>query len=508
MKENNMPKTAQEKKTSGKKSVFASKRFKYGSVAVAFTVVFVAFVILLNAVFTAVANYNGGFYIDLTGEKIYDISDSTAQVLADLDRKVEIIFCVTEDRVSDSDELTYVKRLAEKYRTLNDRVSLVYRDCVKDPVYFNQFKKTSADTISQNSVIINCPETKRYIVYPLVRFFKLSSETRNIFAYDGENKLTGAIMQTAVGEPQKAGFITGHGEEKRSSVESLLREQGYEVSDVDLKSTTEEQLADYDLLIISNPKYDYTGISAAKEGRVNEIGLLNSYLTKSYGNLMVFISPDTPELSEFSNFLSDDWGVSYVSGDIAVEGSSRALDAYGLYFVGTPSTEDGYGKSIHSSITASGVQATVFGNATPLKLTFTEKAEKTVSTVYQTSSSSGRSHDGATAAEGDMPVMTLSVYSKIYDSNEYRANVLVCGSTDYMNYVSEQSFSNADILKSAFAAMGNTNVVTGISYKVVEDTAITVTQENFKNYTVMLSVLVPLVIAAIGTFVYIKRKKA
>lgn len=322
MKENNMPKTAQENKTPGKKSVFASKRFKYGSVAVAFTVVFVAFVILLNAVFTAVANYNGGFYIDLTGEKIYDISDSTAQVLADLDRKVEIIFCVTEDRVSDSDELTYVKRLAEKYRTLNDRVSLVYRDCVKDPVYFNQFKKTSADTISQNSVIINCPETKRYIVYPLVRFFKLSSETRNIFAYDGENKLTGAIMQTAVGEPQKAGFITGHGEEKRSSVESLLREQGYEVSDVDLKSTTEEQLADYDLLIISNPKYDYTGISAAKEGRVNEIGLLNSYLTKSYGNLMVFISPETPELSEFSNFLSDDWGVSYVSGDVAVEGSS------------------------------------------------------------------------------------------------------------------------------------------------------------------------------------------
>lgn len=107
-----------------------------------------------------------------------------------------------------------------------------------------------------------------------------------------------------------------------------------------------------------------------------------------------------------------------------------------------------------------------------------------------------------------MPVMTLSVYTKIYDSNEYRANLLVCGSADFMNYVSEQSFSNADILKSAFAAMGNTNVVTGISYKVVEDTAITVTQENFKNYTVMLSVLIPLIIAIIGTVVYIKRKKA
>ena len=77
-----------------------------------------------------------------------------------------------------------------------------------------------------------------------------------------------------------------------------------------------------------------------------------------------------------------------------------------------------------------------------------------------------------------------------------------------MNYVSEQSFANADSLKSTFAVMGNTNVVTGIRSKVVEDTTITVTQENFKNYTVLLSVLVPLVIAALGTVMYIKRKKA
>ena len=495
------------KTQTGKKSVFSSKRFKYGSVAVIFTVVFVAFIILLNAVFTAVADYNGGFYLDLTGEKIYNLSESTASVLDSLNRKVEIIFCVSEDRVSDSEELSYVKRLAEKYRSASNRISLVYRDVVKDPLYFNQFKKTSTDTISQTSVIVNCPETKRYIVYPLVRFFKLSSETRSIFAYDGENKLTGAIMQTAIGEPQKAGFITGHGEEKRSSVETLLREQGYEVSDVDLKAVTEEQLASYNLLIVSNPKYDYTGIAAAKEGRVNEIGLLNTYLTKNYGNLMVFISPETPQLAELSSFLSDDWGISFVPGDIAVEGSSQALDADGVYFLGTPSSEDSYGKSIHASVTETGVQA-VFGNAAPLSLTFTEKGEKTVSVVYATSSSSGRLHEGSISAEGNMPVMTLSVYSKIYDSNEYRANVLVCGSADFMNYVSEQSFANADILKSTFAVMGNTNVVTGIRYKVVEDTAITVTQENFKNYTVLLSVLVPLVIAALGTVMYIKRKKA
>lgn len=57
------------KTQTGKKSVFSSKRFKYGSVAVIFTVVFVAFIILLNAVFTAVADYNGAFISTLPAKR-------------------------------------------------------------------------------------------------------------------------------------------------------------------------------------------------------------------------------------------------------------------------------------------------------------------------------------------------------------------------------------------------------------------------------------------------------
>ena len=100
--------------------------------------------------------------------------------------------------------------------------------------------------------------------------------------------------------------------------------------------------------------------------------------------------------------MADDWGISFVSGDIAVEGASQALEANGVYFLGTPSSEDSYGKTIHASVTETGVQA-VFGNATPLSLTFTEKGEKNVSVVYATSSSSGRLQEGTIAAEGRYP---------------------------------------------------------------------------------------------------------
>lgn len=49
---------------------------------------------------------------------------------------------------------------------------------------------------------------------------------------------------------------------------------------------------------------------------------------------MVFIGPETPALEEFSNFLADDWGVSYNAGDIAVEGESMCVRHIRTLFLG------------------------------------------------------------------------------------------------------------------------------------------------------------------------------
>lgn len=68
-------KMTSKKKT--EKNVYASRKFKYGTVAIVFTLIFCAFIIFLNAVFSGISNYNGGFYLDLTSEQIYDISDIT-----------------------------------------------------------------------------------------------------------------------------------------------------------------------------------------------------------------------------------------------------------------------------------------------------------------------------------------------------------------------------------------------------------------------------------------------
>ncbi|MBR4979715.1 MAG: Gldg family protein [Clostridia bacterium] len=487
---------------------FSSAKFKYGSVALTFTIVFVVFVILFNAILSVVANKKGGFYVDLTGKQIYSLSEPTLDAIGGLQKNVEIIFCMTEDKLDDSTNMSYIKRLAEKYVSASDKISVSYVDCVKNPAFFNQFKKSSTDTISMTSVIINCAENKRYVVYKAENFFKFASETGSIFAYDGENKFTSAIMQTALNTMQKAAFIKGHGELHSDAFSALLVEQGYEVSDINLKEISAEELSQYNLLIICNPAYDFTGISDMQENRVNEISMLNDYLNKSFGNLMVFIDYETPALKEFSAFLSDDWGVSYGEGALIIENTAAAVSTNFTTFIGTPDSTGEYATKVHASVTKSGAQATLFGYATPLNIEFSEKANKKVDAVYRTSNKAQLYKDGEFVSASSLPVMTLSTYTKIYDSNKKQANVLVCGSLDFLNYISNNAYANSDILKSAFALMGNVNVVTGIDYKVIEDTTITVSQKAFRANVIRLSIIIPLIIAAIGIFVYIKRKKA
>ena len=69
-------------------------------------------------------------------------------------------------------------------------------------------------------------------------------------------------------------------------------------------------------------------------------------------------------------------------------------------------------------------------------------------------------------------------------------------------------YANADIIKSALGAMGDESVVTGIDYKVVEDSALEVSQDDFKTEVVKLTAIVPLIIAVLGVVIYIKRKKS
>lgn len=491
-----------------KKSLMSSRKFQYGSVAIVFTVIVCAVLILFNALLSWVSDSNGGLFVDLTSEKIYDLSENSVNVVKDVDKKVEIIFCMTEDKIDDSNEMSYIKRLAEKYSVINDNITIKYIDHLKDPGYFAQFK-ANGNTIANSSVIVNCEENKNFVVYTWRNFYKFSkgeNGNERIFAYDGENKFTSAIMQTALGKDKKAGFIVKHGETAHQYLADLLAIQGYDVYAIDLAASTRDDLDDFDLLIICEPTMDYSGIAATKVGGVNEIDVLDTYLRKDMGNLMVFVSPATPQLAELNGYLRDTWGVGYNAGSVVTEGAANTIPGQdAMLFYGAPVTDGGYGSAVNAPVTASGVDRTMFYYTTPIS--FHKNENMDISSIYTTSSDAVVTTADATLSAANVPVMAMSKYLKMQDNVEVSSNVIICGSSSFLGFLDmSDEYANSDVIKSALAEMGDESVVTGIDFKVVEDSTLVISQNKFVSNAILLSTVIPAFIAIIGIIVFIKRK--
>ena len=72
------------------KKMQVRKKLKYGGIATAVTVIFVAVVVLLNVVVAQVCKRNPDAVLDLTTANLYEISDDTVDYIKNLDQDVEI----------------------------------------------------------------------------------------------------------------------------------------------------------------------------------------------------------------------------------------------------------------------------------------------------------------------------------------------------------------------------------------------------------------------------------
>ena len=175
----------------------SSKKFKYGTSALVFTAVFVAFIVLINVLVSFIDVRSGGLYVDLTSKGLYEVSEASVKILDGVDIPVEIIFCQDRDKVEDETYLIHTKMLAESYEKNFKNVKIVYKDRIRDVAYFNENKfNKPGQEINYLSIIVNCPSTGLFKVYSWQSMYKFTEDGR-AFAFDGENKITSAILSVA-----------------------------------------------------------------------------------------------------------------------------------------------------------------------------------------------------------------------------------------------------------------------------------------------------------------------
>lgn len=485
---------------------YNDKKKKYALIGTAATALLIAAAVVLNIIVYALAD-KFMWYIDMTKGQVYSLCDATKELLSDVEDDVNIYFAVEPDRVYEtSPSLFYVYQTALQMEAEFDTIHVKCVDIIKNPAFFKEYHTMAAQDIYTTSVIVESGTEFR--LYTVDAFF-IKNEDGKVWAYEGEYKMVSAILTVTQTKMPVVAFTASHGEktgDNASALVSLFFDGGFEVVDVDL--SREELPEDVRIVVVNDPVYDFAGIEAGEES--NEIKKLDGFMD-TYGTLMVFSSPSNAgNLKNLSEFLSE-WGISFTP-DTYVKDTENSLSVDGKKIIADYQS-DTMGASLYLDISnMDNAPKTVMGNAMPLNLLFDEDdqldgTKETSPVLTAHDSAVAVSADGETDA-GGAALLTVTRETRLIDNEYYYSYVLVGGSADFLSdtYLNSTSFANRDIIFNTMKTTGIKRIMASIEYKVLDDTEMPVSTADANRWTVALTLVMPVIFAAAGIIVYVRRK--
>lgn len=512
-----------------KNTQMKTRRFKYGSVAVLFTVAVILVVIALNVVLSALTQ-KFSLYVDMTTSNLFSISEDCERVMEELSTShaddvvplhYSIKFCAPFDTLENSEETklvyNFAKELAAAYP---DLISIEYIDIITHPSLKDPYVTTAATTVKLSDVIVE--SATGYRKYGIESFYTTDSSTGSVYAFNAELRFLSAFLQLAGEYNPAAVFLMGHGETVNTSMMELFDIAGYDVIALDLQKGMENEtwtLAPGELppytkvLVINAPKYDYIG--ANDDGLVNEIDVISRFLEiksdGSTGNLIVNMNASAAgDLPELETYLSE-WGIAFGAATLKDSASATSPDAQTIKAT-LPTDEDSLGASMHAALreNLSSTPMIIVKNACPIYQLFSSGNYREVSSVLTTTKTAeAYPADGeGEAVRGQFDLMTISRELRYVDNEPVAAHVLACSSTNFCDaeYILQNQYGNADIMLTAMREFGKDTVPLDLDFKVLDDMGLSISTKEASVWTVVIAGVVPVIMLVMGTVVYIRRK--
>ena len=314
------------------KNIFKDRRFKHGSLATVMTVGLVAVVVLVNVIFSMLAA-RFPMDVDLTSNKIFEVSDQTIDYLKGLDKKVTVTVLAKEEDFSGTN--TYYNQANEviqKYAKYTSNITIEYLDLYANPDFVQKYPK---DTLYQGYIIVACGD-RHQVLTPYDLFntqTDSSSGSTYITSSKAEQALTSAVMNVTNANPPTAVVLTGYGVTDVSAYTDTLKTNGYIIEETDLLTGEIDQ--DADMLILAAPLTDLSEEVLKK---------LDTYLDNNgdFGkNLLYFASASQPKLPNLEEFLKE-WGIIVGAGYLVETDSAKT------YVMGPTYTTQQYGDETYT----------------------------------------------------------------------------------------------------------------------------------------------------------------
>ncbi len=500
-----------------------NRRYKYGSVSVAFTAVFIALIVVINVFFSALS-LSGDLTVDLTSESFTTVSEDSIKLLSDLgeDLDVKIYFMAARD-VFDADandykgiNLTAICRdLAENYASIfngkdgKGKIEVIYKELDSDPDFERKYLENAVTKLSATSVIIQGPNHFR--VLDLFSFFN-NDEQGNFVEFKGEYQLTTAILKSSIAEAQVATFIYGNGEPiavndegkitgAAATLSEMLVDAGFDIAVADLEY--EPLPKNTKLLICYDPTKDLSDF---------ELDKISDYLNERK-SFSVFVDFETVEMPKLQDFLSTNWGVNYKPGFRITDESKSLANKTENILARVPSVlsdTDGdsaaYNIRKAVSVLSNNINC-VFPNSVELVVEEKpSKADYIVETVLSSYDSAVSTKGDKTGATGEKPLMLLSTrYGINKDNVKQFSYVMLVSSTEFANSTNLTG-GNELVYRAAARIFSDNQLAPEIMPKEFGDSALTIETGDANKLTVVICTVLPAVVIIFGIAVFLKRR--
>ena len=517
---------------------FNKRNFKHGTMAVVFTVLFLAAVVVLNVIVNIVSD-RFDTTADLSDSGIYTLDEETTGYLDKLTMDVTVSVMNSEtDFEGGGTYYKSVNELLKKMAMQNEHFKVQYLQIDQNPVFTSRF---NGETLSTNYIVVESAETGRHRILTPGSYFSCNALRSQLSQYgypetyidqyveqyvnssyasrviDGSNieeAAISAMLFVTNRDPVRVAFTTGFDELENSDLQKLLSKNGYDVESINVMNVSEID-KDIDFIVMMAPSKDYDNDSLDKIAKfLDNDGAFGKNLVYFSSSEVMYERDDTlsenqpgAALTNLSSFLAE-WGIKIEDSYVFQTNGSYVFTSGGDYrqVMNLQDTE-------------------YIGNANSNSLYTVEKYMRPVTQIWGEDKSKGgveqkvliKSFDGAyeipfnadenfdisTANSGEF-IDAICAY-KIHSTTQEVSRVAVFGSV-YFQALTESNYNNQNILINMFNYIsGKTDGVT-ITSKNFETVGFDMNQGSANVLAIILCIVIPILVIVLGIVIWVRRR--
>ncbi|MDD3369500.1 MAG: Gldg family protein [Lachnospiraceae bacterium] len=460
------------------------KSLALGAYSSGMVVIAIAAAIILNMVVGQLPERFISF--DVSGTKMYTISQDTIDLVSALDQDVKIYVLTPESSVD-----TRVQKTLNRYADESEHVSIEYIDPAINPRFVSQF---TSETVSQGSLVITCGDKSRVIDANDLYVYTMDYSTyqSTVTGYDAEGQITSAIAYVTSEDNPKIYALIGHGEtDLETTYTSAIAKENIDYESINLMQY-DAVPEDAEAIIINGPTADFNTDDADK---------VLSYLANG-GKAYILASWTDVDMTNFNRILGE-FGLS-VDNAVIIEGDSDHYAQNVSYLLPDVSSDE-----LTDGVAGNGY---VFA---PFALPIIEKEDDAV-TLTDLLTTSDRSfartdvnNQSETKEEGDTDgPFTIGVKAvRTYDDKE--GTMLLYSSINLMNESANSMVSgnNLKLFTNALAQFVDHESSISIPAKDYQLSSLIVDQRYIMIISAVSVILIPVALLIAGFVIWFKRRK-